>query len=391
MTNRKIIDTKFIKNTFNVILFMWVISIPFKNALYQISVILLIIFFLIYIMINKDYDYFKSILYKYKDLLLISIFILLSMTISNFINDISNKNTWITEVNYIYRYMFVFIILIYFYSKKFFSEKSLVIFILIALLIQGLDGVFQSIFGHDLFKDRIGSLTEGLTGATSNRNTFSFFMGLGVLISSFLIVKNIIYKKQIFIFILLFSIFFYCTLFSYSRTTWLALFIIFLLFSIFNFKNIKLKHILYILVFIIIVSILFFYFDSLNKRLILLLNGYSSNRYEIWMHALKVIEQKIFFGWGLDSYKIIGLKDITAVHNSVLEILVFLGFFGLVIYTILVYFIMKEIYFYKQFELGYMFIFLSFSSQFEQSITSGKVFISSLVIFMFFVFRQRVK
>ena len=93
MTNRKIIDTKFIKNTFNVILFMWVISIPFKNALYQISVILLIIFFLIYIMINKDYDYFKSILYKYKDLLLISIFILLSMTISNFINDISNKNT----------------------------------------------------------------------------------------------------------------------------------------------------------------------------------------------------------------------------------------------------------------------------------------------------------
>ena len=85
------------------------------------------------------------------------------------------------------------------------------------------------------------------------------------------------------------------------------------------------------------------------------------------------------------------MKDITAVHNSVLEILVFLGFFGLVIYTILVYFIMKEIYFYKQFELGYMFIFLSFSSQFEQSITSGKVFISSLVIFMFFVFRQRVK
>lgn len=391
MNKLKLVDYDIQKSIFNILLFLWVISIPFKNALFQISLVSIILFFLIYIIKNKDYNYFKMLLYKYKDLLILSILLLLCMTISNYINDISNKKGWIDQINYLYRYIFIFIILIYFYSKNFFSEKTLIIFILIALSIQAFDGMFQSIFGHDLFKNIIGSLTLGLTGATSNRNTFGFFMGLGAAITAFLIGKNTIYKKQNIILIFLFILFIYCILFSYTRTTWLSLFIIFSLYFILNLKDIKLKYILYILTFLFILCILFFNIDTLNVRFTLLLEGNSSERYEIWIHALKLIEQKLIFGWGLDSWKIVGLKRYAGVHNSILEILLYLGIFGLVIYTVLVYIILKEIYSHKQLTLAYIFIFLLISTQFGESITSGKTFLSSSVIFMFFVFRHRVK
>ena len=137
--------------------------------------------------------------------------------------------------------------------------------------------------------------------------------------------------------------------------------------------------------------LLFFNINTLNRRFTLFLEGYSSNRYEIWLHALKLIEQKLIFGWGLDSWKIVGLKSYSGTHNSILEILLYLGVFGLVIYTVLVYFILKEIYFYKQLTLAYIFVFLLISTQFGESITSGKTFLSTSVIFMFFVFRRRVK
>lgn len=394
MHKLKLIDYDIQKNIFNILLFLWVISIPFKNALFQISLVSIILFFLIYIIKNKDYNYFKMLLYKYKDLLVLSILILLCMTISNYINyinDISNKKGWIDQINYLYRYIFIFIILIYFYSKNFFSEKTLIFFILIALSIQVFDGVFQSIFGHDLFKNIIGSFSLGLTGATSNRNTFGFFMGLGVVITAFLISKNTIYKKQNFILIFLFILFIYCTLFSYTRTTWLSLSIVFLLYVILNLKDIKLKYIIYFSIFLFILCLLFFNINTLNRRFTLFLEGYSSNRYEIWLHALKLIEQKLIFGWGLDSWKIVGLKSYSGTHNSILEILLYLGVFGLVIYTVLVYFILKEIYFYKQLTLAYIFVFLLISTQFGESITSGKTFLSTSVIFMFFVFRRRVK
>ena len=90
MHKLKLIDYDIQKNIFNILLFLWVISIPFKNALFQISLVSIILFFLIYIIKNKDYNYFKMLLYKYKDLLVLSILLLLCMTISNYINDISN-------------------------------------------------------------------------------------------------------------------------------------------------------------------------------------------------------------------------------------------------------------------------------------------------------------
>ena len=42
MHKLKLIDYDIQKNIFNILLFLWVISIPFKNALFQISLVSII-------------------------------------------------------------------------------------------------------------------------------------------------------------------------------------------------------------------------------------------------------------------------------------------------------------------------------------------------------------
>lgn len=41
------------KLAFNIILFIWLCSIPFKNAIYQISTVLILLFFVVHLIINK--------------------------------------------------------------------------------------------------------------------------------------------------------------------------------------------------------------------------------------------------------------------------------------------------------------------------------------------------
>ena len=133
------------------------------------------------------------------------------MLISNLLKEIP-KSGWDSLLSYVYRYALICMILIYFYSKNFFSKNTVILFILISLGIQGLDGVYQSFVGYDLFKHNLGSFTEGLTGATFNRNTFGFFMGLGVLTTYFLLIKKFSLDMKNGIVIILFIIFIFGTL-----------------------------------------------------------------------------------------------------------------------------------------------------------------------------------
>ncbi|MDX9815026.1 MAG: hypothetical protein RBS91_10245, partial [Sulfurimonadaceae bacterium] len=216
----------------NLLLLIWILSIPFKNSIYQLSTVLIIIFFLIYIIKNRDFIHLKNIILKFKDLVIVFLLIILSMTISNFLNNVSETDAWKIELSFIYRYAFIFFIFIFFYSKNFFSKKQIFVYILISLSIQSFDGLFQSIYGNDVFSQNKGSITQGLTGATYNRNIFALFMGIGVLLSFLSIKKIYLYTKtNIFLFIL-FSLFIYNTLFSYSRAVWVSLFVAFLFYFI---------------------------------------------------------------------------------------------------------------------------------------------------------------
>lgn len=379
-----------LKNIFSVLLLVWVISIPFKNAIYQGSTIFLIIFFLVYVIKNKDYCNLKILFYKYKDLFIAFSLIILSMTISNILNDVSKTEAWHLEFSYIYRYAFIFIILIYFYSKDFFSKQMLIIFIFISLGIQGLDGVYQSITGYDIFKHNIGDLSLGLSGATFNRNIFGFFMGIGILFSFFLIKKNEILNKINLIFISFFIIFIFSTLFSFSRAVWVSVFISFILYFILNYKRINIKHIIWISIICFSLILIFLNIDLLQNRFEQLLMGDTSLRDTIWINTTNLIKEKIFFGWGVDTWQIYGLKEFAGIHNVTLEILFYMGFFGLFSFIIFLGLIIKEIFGIKNYEVLSFIIFMLIIGQFDHSIISGKTYLATMTILMFFVFMNRI-
>ena len=204
----------------------------------------------------------------------------------------------------------------------------MILFILISLGIQGLDGVYQSFVGYDLFKHNLGSFAEGLTGATFNRNTFGFFMGLGVLTTYFLLIKKFSLDMKNGIVIILFIIFIFGILFSYSRATWVAVFICLFLYIIINYKKINLKYLIILVTMCIAIFYLFNFSDYLSTRFHSLASGDSSNRYEIWLKAIEMISQKPLFGWGIESWKVFGLKEYAGIHNIYLEILFSLGILG---------------------------------------------------------------
>lgn len=378
------------KNIFNLIFLIWIISIPFKNAVYQVSTILLILFFLAYLIKHRDFSYFKDLILKYKTLLYSFLLILISMFISNIINDISNIDSWKVQLSYIYRYVFIFIILLYFYSKEIFTKKIVYIFLLFSLGIQSFDGLYQSIVGYDFFRHNIGNLQVGLTGATFNRNIFALVVGLGVLLCLFSIkIEKFISKSNLFI-ILLGFIFIFCTLFSYSRAVWVALSLSIFFYFISNFKKIKIKHILYTVILFSVIGLAFLNIDPLHDRLDLLLNGNSSNRDKIWLYAITLIEQKPVFGWGLDTWSKIGLKGYANVHNSILEILLYLGIFGLLCFTYFLLIVLREIVNSKNFRAISILIYLIVISSFDQDIFSGKIFLSFFTILMFYIYSEKI-
>lgn len=376
------------KNIFNFIFLIWIISIPFKNSIYQASTILLILFFLIYLIKHRDFLYFKDLILRYKGILYSFLIILISMAISNIINDV-NIDSWKIQFAYIYRYVLMFIILLYFYSKEIFTKKILYIFLLFSLSVQSFDGLYQSILGYDFFKHNLGNLEEGLTGFTFNRNIFALIVGLGVLLCVFSIkIKKS--NKINFIVILLGFIFIFCTLFSYSRAVWVSLFLSLFFYFFINLKSIKITHILYVISIFLVIGIAFVYVDSLQNRLDLLLNGNSSNRDKIWLYTLNLIQQKPIFGWGLDTWSIIGLKDYANVHNSILEILLYLGIFGFFSFTYFFINILKEINYYKNSSAFCVLIYLIVISFFDQDIFTGKIYLSFFTILMFYIYSDKI-
>ncbi len=376
---------------FNILLLIWCISIPFKNAVYQSATALIILFFLVYIIKNKDYVYFKELASKFKDLILVFSLIILSMTVSNFINDVSNTDAWRTELMFILRYALIFVILLYFYSKDFINKKRLFLFAFISLLIQSFDGVYQSILGYDFFNHNIGNLSRGLTGATFNRNSFGFFMGLAFLMSFLCLLKRVkIDIKTLFFFISL-VLFAYATLFSYSRAVWGALFSSFLIYLVINLKSFRVKHIISLIIIIFITIMIFENVDSLSNRFNSLLDGNSSLRDVIWLKAIELIKEKPLLGFGLDTWQIHGLKQFAGLHNSILEILLFTGTLGLLAFLSLLFLTLKTIFINKKWDLLLIINYLFVVSQFDQTIFKRKMFLCVVTIFMFYVYVHRIE
>ncbi len=383
---------------FKIFLFIWIIFIPMKTFFYPLSYVFMVIIFLVHLFRNNRIYKFKEMLYTYKNILIAFLLIIISMTISNISSPLSNLLSWHTEFNYMFRYLFIFLILSFLYKEKFFSKKFILISILSSLLLQATDGIYQAIFHYDFIKHHVSSTATGLTGAVFHRNPFGMFMAIGASISFGLVFyykKFELKKMEIFFLCSAFTIFIFNLLFSYSRASWLFFLTFLVVLLVQNYKKLNRYHIGALISILALVIIVFLDNEHLLSRFNSLINANSSHRFAIWTHTINLAKERILLGHGLMTFastlgqiKIGGIHH-SGVHNSILEIFLFLGLFGLIAYTFLLWNIFKRILLNQSaIQLSLFFAFLVIT-QFDQSVIKGIIPLSSLVLFAFFIFSYK--
>jgi O-antigen ligase len=360
------------KSIFKIILIIWILSIPFKNAIFQGSIIFAIIFFLFYIFKTKNFNILFDNLKKTKNLFFGFSLIVLAMILSNLLNpEFLDKKSWHNIFSFVYKYGFMFIILAYFYRLDFF------IMTLCSFSFLLLTGIYQIIQEPNII------IGEGIRGTLDNRNAFGLMMGMGF-ISSFYLLKD----KKVFALplLILFSFF---MIFSFSRSSWVATNFSFIILLILHYKNIKISDIIYFLGFISFIILLYFNFDSFQHRFEQLLDGNSSHRTTIWIHTIELIKENSFFGYGLNSFRNLPdelLNKFPDPHNSILEILIYTGCFGLISCVLTIFVVLKKIYESKNFILFPISSYFIVVSQFDFGAFGSKELLSFLTIFVFFVY-----
>lgn len=377
-----------------VFLFIWIVYIPMKTSVYQISFVGISVIFFIYLFLYKQISTLKDILIQNKNLIFAFGLVLVSMTISNSLGKFVTLNSWSTQFHYLFRYFFIFIMLLFFYNKNLITKKFITIIILCALSLQAIDGIYQSIFGYDFIKGSAGSLINGLSGATFNRNNFGFFMTIGISICTALLFYHQEYKlSKINMFTIgtLLLIFLFNLLFTYSRASWLFYGVFVFILFVLDYKKISKKHFFIVLIIAILTVCIFFYFDNLFFRLCQLLQMNDGGRSPIWNDAISLIKENYIFGYGLMTYEYIASQPTLSIHNSVLEIVLFLGVFGFAVFTFLLYLILKEIIKNKTtIYIAFFFAFLVIT-QFDNSIIRGSTSLSTLSLFAFFIFANKME
>ena len=372
----------------NFFLFVFILSIPFKNFLYQFSSISIICIFIYIIKKEKDFMKIKRIFLLYKDIFILFILLILSMFISTLLN-FHNIEQLGFIIKYFFRYGVIFFILIYFYEKNFFTLKNLGYYIVISFLIVAFNGYHEYFFNYNLYSNEI--IRSRLEGGMFNPNTFGLYMSLAAIFFTILYFRKSDNIKIQIIYFFTIGFFLFLILHSGSRSAWLMYGVFFIIYNIEIFKKTNKFKILLILFIIFITILTIIYFDKgLINRFNSLINLDPSQRDIIWKGILPHIFEKPFLGYGVNSFEYIVNSKIASAHNSILEILLYTGIFGFCIFTFIIYKTIKEIIINK---LDYIGVSVSFIIVliFDHSIFTNKIFLSVMIIFCFFIYKERLK
>lgn len=358
-------------------------SIPFKNAIFQSSVALIILFFIYSLFKHKDYFILVENLKKVKYLSIGFFLIVFSMILSNLVNpeNLSEKS-WHTTFMFIIRYGLIFVCLAYFYRKKYFEEKFVKILVYCSLVYLALLGIYELILNPSILKG------IGIHGTLNNRNSFGLHMGMGVVLSAILFMYN---KK---VAVLLFTIFTFLMIFSFSRSSWVASFASIFVLMIFNYREIKMNHILYMFGFLGLLLAVYFSSDSFQLRFSQLLEGYSSHRTTIWAYTIQFIKLNPIIGYGIDSWSSLPnafLNKFSDPHNMVLEILLYTGLIGFFFCFLTIFIILKEIVKSKNYIYLSISIYFLVVTQFDFGAFFTKEILSFLTIFIFLIYSKKFK
>lgn len=378
------------KRIFIFLISVWIVSIPFKNAVYQISVSLVILYFLIYIAMYRNFAPLRINLQKCVLPTVGFVLMIISMVISNLLNpEFLADKSWHVTAMFVVRYTLVFIILAYFYSLGFFSKKEIILAVFASFLLLSFTAIFQICTNPSgMFNPRVG-----LTGSLGHHNALGLSMGLAV---SSAIALFSCCKKISLVLVLYFAFF---MIFSFSRSAWVASFVAGVCFIILNFKNFTISDkkilFLFMLVLIALLAVLFIEFDSFKERFDTLLAGDSSNRYLIWDYSWHRILEHPIFGWGIDSFRnlpgsVVHIsEDMNSTHNMILEILIYTGIVGFIVslFTIVCIFtrLLKNV---ALLVLGIHFLVVT---QFDFSVYATKELLSYITILVFLAYADDFK
>lgn len=371
------------KTIFNIILLIWLLSIPFKNAVYQGSVILLVLFFIVDIFQSKRFDIFLENLKKVKLLAFSFFMIIFSMILANLLNlDYLDKKSWHLIYMFSIRYALVFCILAYYYKKEFILKQDFINIVYLSFIFVALTGIFSLISMPEVISG------EGLQGTLDNRNAFGLFMGMGFVLSLLLFETN---KKLSFILMLTFSTLMF---FTFSRSSWVASVMASLVLFSVSFRKVKIQHFAYLGIFLLFIIIFYFSFESIQHRVAQLLAGDSSGRFGIWTHTIALIKEKPYFGHGLETWMNLSdpyLKQFPDPHNMVLEILLYTGILGLISVYLAIFSVLLEIYKQKNYRLFAIAAYFLVITQFDFGAFGSKELLSFLTAFVFFVYLEKFK
>lgn len=297
---------------------IYMMALPFKNAIYQGSLVLLYGMTLWHVYKSGSIEWKPA-----KSLTIIFGLMFVSMSISNFFG--SSYGYGIdAQVIFFYYFVPLFFVLYYLYTKEIVNFKKIFILIFVPIiLVVG--------FGLKEFADMGYDLSYRLCGKTFNPNAMSVWLMIGIVLLNHLFLTT---RSKIMLIVAFFgiAIFSFELLLTQSRAAWLATIVALVVYGVANRRAIFKMRVLGIVVFCLIsLYYAWGYNEAFHARVVTILEGQTSNRVErLWPWAIGMIQQSPLFGYGMDSMRLLyaGEYPETKPHNIYLELLLFLGIVG---------------------------------------------------------------
>jgi O-antigen ligase len=326
----------------------------------DISISLISLLFLVELIKNKNYEYFKTKI----GIILTIIWVYLNLnSLININNDFNSFGRSLTFI----RYVLIFFAISH-YLKNIKHIKIFFYFQILILLFVGIDLTYQSYFDVNLFGWTAPHSTSGsdlpyirptgvfrdeeIAGSFFLKNLYLSLIGLSFFVFSS---KKSIFK--VFSISLYYIFLIYLVILSGERMQLLLLvgsvFLAIPIFLYFDQNNInKIKIIIFTFSVILIICLLIYFNPSILNRFSFLKNlnqlkDCTPDYICIFQSGIEVWKENIFFGVGLKNYRnvcpeLTGLICTTHPHNFYIEIIAELGIVGISLFIILIIFILKD-------------------------------------------------
>lgn len=306
---------------------LFLASLILSIAVVQIVSLLLIVLWLIKLFKNKNYKIETTPL----DIpVLLFIASRLSGILFSINHEVSTPALW-TEL--------IFYFLFFFFTNNINIRDDFRNHVMIKVFV--IAGVAASIIG-------IAKYGFGLEGRASSTTSgyYTFGMYMTVLIGIMLALNQ---QKEIFknkwFFVISITLVTIALMFTFNRIHWLATAVIILVYGIFKNRRVLIAA-------VSAAGLMLIIFPNVLQRASTLLNplSHTSERVTLWQGAIKICDERIFFGFGLDTFPLIfpfknGLidKGISNWHNDFLQMYMECGVVGLIIFIYLAVVIFSSI------------------------------------------------